>query len=139
MVSYSFIYQSVIDSEEKMLSDLAAVLTENNIINPERYRFMLIISEAFTNALLHGNQLNPNKNIYLHIDININQLFADIIDEGELGLEQIQAKKPSELYRSSGRGVDLIRHYSTEVTFSEADNGGTKVSIVKDRELEKIT
>ncbi len=122
-----------------MLSDLASVLTENMILNPERYGFMLVISEAFTNALLHGNQLNPTKNIYLHVVIKPNQLTADIIDEGELGLQQIQTKKPSELYAANGRGVDLIRHYSTSASFSEAENGGTKVSIVLERKLEKIT
>ena len=139
MASYSFVYASVLDSEDKMLSDLAAILTENKIMNPERYGFMLVISEAFTNALLHGNQLVPSKNIYLHVSIKTNQLSADIIDEGELGLKQIQTKKPSELHGVNGRGVDLINHYATDATFSEAENGGTKVSILMKRKSEKIT
>ncbi len=139
MATYIFTYASVLESEESMLSDLAKVLSENSIVNSERNDFMLIISEAFTNALLHGNQMNPNKNIYLHIDIKSNQLSADIIDEGELGLREIQSKKPSELYGTNGRGVDLIRHYSSHVDFTEAENGGTKVSMVLDRKLEKVT
>ncbi len=139
MTTYSFIYPSVLDSEERMLGDLASILTENNIVNPERYEFMLVISEAFTNALLHGNQLNPHKKIYLQVTINKKQLIADIIDEGELGLKEIQTKKPSELYGTNGRGIDLIRHYANHSGFTEAENGGTKVSIVMERKLEKIT
>ena len=139
MASYSFIYSSVLESEEKMLSDLATLLNDNNILNPERYGFMLVVSEAFTNALLHGNQLIPSKNIYLHVDIKKNELSADIIDEGEQGLNQIETKKPSVLNEPNGRGVDLIRHYATEATFSEAENGGTKVSVLIRRKLEKIT
>ncbi len=139
MISYSFIYSSVLESEEKMLSDLATLLNENQILNPERYGFMLVVSEAFTNALLHGNQLIPSKNIYLHVEINKNQLSADIIDEGELGLKQIKAKKPSILNEPNGRGVDLIRHYATDATFTEAENGGTKVTVNMKIKLEKIT
>ena len=138
MATYNFTYAAVLDSEEKMLSDLAAILAEQLITNPLRYEFMLVISEAFTNALLHGNKLNPDKNIYLMVDINTNRLSADIIDEGESGLKQIQTKKPSELYNENGRGVDLINHYSTFAEFGVTENGGTKVSVSIERKLEKI-
>lgn len=139
MANYSYTYISTLESEEKMLSDLAAILTQHQVQNPERYAFMLIVSEAFTNALLHGNQMNSKKKIYLNVDVNSKQLSADITDEGEAGLKHIEAKKPSQLEEPNGRGVDLIRLYASSAEFSETENGGTKVSIVVERKLEKVT
>ena len=139
MAVYEYKYQSVLESEDKMLSDLAAILTKHDIQNPERYGFMLAVSEAFTNALLHGNVLNPNKTISLFIEIKPNRLSADIIDEGKGGIDKIERKKPSDLYDVGGRGVDLIRHYAGKVEFKEEKHGGVKVTVIFEIEKEKIT
>ena len=138
MAIYKFTYKTTLSSEDKMLSDLAAILTQNNVQNPQRYEFMLVVSEAFTNALLHGNQMNPEKKIYMIVDVNSTQLSADIIDEGEQGIKPIETKKPSKLEEPNGRGVDLIRLYTSSVDFSETESGGTKVSMVLERKLEKV-
>lgn len=138
MAVYELEYPSRIETEDKMLSDLAALLTKHDVHNPERYGFMLTISEAFTNALLHGNNLDPDKKVRISIDIKPNKIIADIIDEGKGGLDKIKHKKPSVLMGEGGRGVDLMNHYAGKVEFTEDLNGGVKVTVTFERDKEKI-
>lgn len=129
MPAYEFTYPSVAASEEKMLDDLLAVLQTNVVPKSLLNQFTLAISEAFTNALVHGNEYDPNKVIKLVLDINGNCLTADIIDEGQGGLAKIKRRKPSTMLSEGGRGVDLMKYYASVVRFTETEGGGLKVSL----------
>lgn len=129
MPLYEYIYPSVAASEEKMLDDVLTALQANAVSKYLLNRFMLVVSEAFTNALEHGNECDPNKKIKLVLDISNELLSADIIDEGRKGLEKIKRRRPPTMLSEGGRGVDLMEHYAGAVRFSETESGGLKVSI----------
>ncbi|TET94590.1 MAG: ATP-binding protein [Candidatus Zixiibacteriota bacterium] len=143
MPMYEFTYPSTVASEDKMLDELATVLQANGIPKNTRNWFMLAVSEAFTNALVHGNKRNPRKTIKLVLFINNGLLAADIIDEGQGGLAKIKRRKPPTMLSEGGRGVDLMRHYASAVGFSETESGGLKVSLrfdqMKENEIERYT
>ena len=139
MSEFHFSYPSVIESEEQMMDDIYAVLRENNITGRLRYRFLLTVSEAFTNALIHGNEYDPEKEIKIHLNINENQLYADITDQGRGGLKKVNNKKPNSLFSAGGRGVDLIKNYSSRVKYTEENEGGLTVTICIDRQEKKQT
>ncbi len=140
---YEFTYPSAVASEDKMLDELATVLHINSIPEDLQNWFMLAVSEAFTNALVHGNKRNPRKTIKLVLFINNGLLAADIIDEGQGGLAKIKRRKPPTMLSEGGRGVDLMRHYASAVGFSETESGGLKVSLrfdqMKENEIERYT
>jgi serine/threonine-protein kinase RsbW len=138
MARYDIKYKTIISSQNKMMADLDQILDENQIVNPIRNHFKIAVSEAFTNALIHGNKLEANKIILVAININEFELSADIIDEGQDGLENIKNKKPATLVSESGRGVDLIKHFASQIEFKEIITGGLKVSIKFDRKERKI-
>lgn len=125
----TFQYQSNPESSEQMLDDLNDLLDIREISPQEKYSFLLAISEAFTNAIIHGNRCNPEKSVKLTVSVNENELSADIEDEGQGGLKKINKRQPSEPFDESGRGIDLIEHYATAVGYSESSAGGLKVSI----------
>ena len=133
MPTYDFTYFSVAESEEEMLDDVTAVLQSNGVDGEVYQKVSLVISEAFTNALVHGNQRNRKKKIKIHIEINEDSITADILDEGKGGLERIRTKRPPELMAENGRGVDLIRHCASGVVFEESESGGLRVSISVER------
>ena len=143
MPMYEFTYPSAVASEDKMLDEVATVLQANGIPENTRNWFMLAVSEAFTNALVHGNERNPNKVIKLVIFINHGVLTADIIDEGQGGLAKIKRRQPPTVLSEGGRGVDLMRHYASAVRFTETESGGLKVSLrfdqMKENEVERYT
>ena len=125
----TFKYPSNPESSEQMLDDLNDLLDIREISPQEKYSFLLAISEAFTNAIIHGNQCNPEKSVKLAVSVNENELSADIEDEGHGGLESIDKREPSQPFEESGRGIDLIEHYATAVGYSESSAGGLKISI----------
>ena len=136
MVKHEFIYSSVTESETKMLESLYELLHEQNVSERDQYCFILSVSEAFTNALIHGNHRDPSKKIMLRIVVNEEELFADIVDQGAGGLSRIDIKKEVDLLSEGGRGIGLINHYASDVDFSETTKGGLKVAIRYERNQE---
>jgi len=125
----TFKYPSSPESSEQMLDDLNDLLDIREFSPQQKYSFLLAISEAFTNAIIHGNQCNPEKSVKLTVSVNENELSADIEDEGQGGLKNIDKRQPSRPFDEGGRGIDLIEHYATAVGYSESPAGGLKVSI----------
>ena len=127
--SRTFEYPSNPESSEQMLDDLNDLLDIREISPHEKYSFLLAISEAFSNAIVHGNQCNPEKLVKMTVSVNENELSADIEDEGQGGLKYIVNRQPSDPFDESGRGIDLIEHYATAVGYTQSPAGGLKVSI----------
>ena len=112
-----------------MLERLQATL-EDNLVSPgDRRRFMLAVSEAFSNALIHGNELNPKKTIRVQLCINVDALSADIIDQGQEGLEKIQSPRETNLLSERGRGLRLMMYCADNVKFEQIEHGGLKVTV----------
>ncbi len=134
MSEYNLKYRSIPDSEEQMLDDLDEIIVKNRILEKTAGKLRIVVSEAFTNAYLHGNCKDAGKSIKIQMQVNKNQIFADIIDEGTGGLIKVQKRKTPEPMAENGRGINLIYHYSSDVRFWENDLGHFIVSITIDRE-----
>lgn len=136
---YQFSYPSVGESEEKFLDDFETALQETELEPSLARRLMLAVSEAFTNALVHGNRRDPRKIILVGLEVNETEVLADISDEGTGGVGAIARKHPPGPLAEGGRGVDLIRHCATNVSFAERAGGGLTVTIRVKREVKKVT
>ena len=128
-------YPSVVESEARLVRRLDEVLAANDVSLGEQRDFVLAISEAFTNALIHGNECDAEKTIKICLDINKCSLRADIIDQGENGLMKVNQPRQTEILADGGRGIGLIEHYVTDVQFEQTEEGGLKVSITLERKL----
>ena len=136
MSSYLLIYPSVAESEDRMLDDLERIVAENDIPSRIGRKLVLAISEAFTNAIIHGNRLDSTKLIKIDLQVNDSFICADVTDQGRGGLEHIQARKEPELLAENGRGINLIEHYA-DTSFAEDDKGGLIVSIKLEQRADK--
>ena len=70
-------------------------------------------------------------------NFNKTRLSADILDQGNNGLDRVNHKRPPTPESEGGRGVNIIRHYADSVSFVETAGGGLKVLIRIDRDMEK--
>lgn len=132
-------YQSRPGLEDLVLDDIKARLIPENLPEALWRHFLLAVSEAFTNALVHGNQLNPDKLITIIVEVNETAIQADIIDEGQGGLKRIRSRKTADLLAEGGRGIMLIEHFADSVEFTETQFGGLQLTIRFDFELDKKT
>lgn len=125
----TFEYLSEQRAIPQIAEDISRILDKENVSPEERYPFMLAVSEAFTNAIIHGNANDQQKKVKVSITVNEKLLSADITDEGQGGLDRIRQRKPSTSKDEGGRGIDLIEHYATSVGFVQIPAGGLKVEI----------
>lgn len=80
----------------------------------------LILTEAITNAFIHGNKGDPSKPIYILYDYDGRNIHIEVQDCGE-GAEDIEIPKElsmSNLLDDNGRGLYLISCFSDKVQFS---------------------
>lgn len=90
--------------------------------------FLIALTEALVNAVLHGNKNNPNKKVEVKITCDDEMLTASVKDEGE-GFDVNKVPDPTteeNLFKESGRGLFLIRSLVDEVEVS-SDKTGTLI------------
>lgn len=89
-------------------------------------KLMLTVTEAATNGIVHGNQLDPTKTVTLIAEVASETLIFSTKDMGEgFVLEEVPDPLAEEnLLKPSGRGVFFMREYADEVEYQE---GGSKL------------
>lgn len=110
---------------EKLASD--AGLDED-----ERFRLAMAVREAAVNAVLHGNDYDPEKQITASFQNDGKSLIITVADQGK-GLDPDTLPDPlapENLLRGTGRGIFLIRSFMDEVHFRQL-HPGTELTLVK--------
>jgi serine/threonine-protein kinase RsbW len=84
---------------------------------------LVAITEAVSNAILHGNKQDPSKKVRLLIErtAELPQLRVVVEDEGE-GFDPASIPDPTtaeRLLSESGRGIFLMRAFADEVTYQK--------------------
>ncbi len=81
------------------------------------------LSEAVVNGIVHGNRQNPEKKVYINLEvIEEKQLIFTISDEGEgFNLNSLPETRATE--NLTGRGVFLIKKLADQCIFNSKGNG----------------
>lgn len=79
----------------------------------------IAFEEALTNAIVHGNNNDYNKNVNISFNIKQNMLEISIKDEGK-GFNYKSIKtNDDDIYRKNGRGILLISLYTDSFHFED--------------------
>lgn len=94
-----------------------------NFTDEDSSRIMLTLSEAVNNAIMHGNNENPEKEVVVlsTLDEKNRTLTISVEDEGD-GFEPDEIPDPlkeENLLNEGGRGVYLIKQYADDLTFTK--------------------
>ena len=98
----------------------------------ERFHVTMAVREAAINAVLHGNEYDPAKQIAVSMENTGKALVFTIADQGR-GFDPESLRDPlapENLLRGTGRGIFLIRSLMDEVHFRQL-NPGTEMTLVK--------
>jgi serine/threonine-protein kinase RsbW len=120
--------ESVNQAEETALQFAA----KSGFSEDEIQRISMAVREGVVNAVLHGNQYDPNKKVRVSFEKCADSLVIRIADEGK-GLDADSIPDPLEpenLLKTSGRGIFLIRAFMDEVRFATL-NPGTEITLIK--------
>ncbi|MBY0513529.1 MAG: ATP-binding protein [Gemmataceae bacterium] len=97
----------------------AVAYTEHEI-----FAIRLALEEALVNAIKHGNQLDPEKNVQVSYRVTPDRFEVQITDEGP-GFNPDDVPDPTlpeNLEKGCGRGVFLIREFMTHVSYHGRGN-----------------
>ena len=93
------------------------------------------VSEAVTNAIIHGYEEDSSKFVFLRCEIEGNTIKIIVEDEGygienvEKAMEPLYTSKP-ELDRS-GMGFTVMKSFMDDVEVSSAKDNGTRIEMTK--------
>jgi serine/threonine-protein kinase RsbW len=105
---------------------------EAGLDEDERFHVTMAVREAAVNAVLHGNEYDPAKQITVSCENTGDALVFTIADQGR-GLDPEALPDPlapENLLRGTGRGIFLIRSFMDEVHFRQL-HPGTELTLVK--------
>jgi serine/threonine-protein kinase RsbW len=105
---------------------------EAGLNEDECFHVAMAVREAAVNAVLHGNEYDPNRQIAVSLENTGADLVFTIADQGP-GFDPDHLPDPlatENLLRGTGRGIFLIRSLMDEVRFRQL-NPGTELTLVK--------
>ncbi|MBX7051018.1 MAG: ATP-binding protein [Flavobacteriales bacterium] len=106
---------------EKLIDDVFAEYA----VKEDYYGELLIaMTEAVNNAIVHGNKLNPNKQVTLTFDVVDDRLMRFTVEDEGPGFDYNNLPDPTapeNIEKPHGRGVFLMRKLADQCEF--LDNG----------------
>jgi serine/threonine-protein kinase RsbW len=114
----------------QLQDEIEKALQQGRFTERDIFCVRLALEEALVNAMKHGNQADRAKHVHITYQVGAERFDIDIRDEGPgFDLEDVPDPLAIEnLERPCGRGLLLMRHYMTEVTFHPP---GNRVSMSK--------
>ena len=128
----SFSLSSTMESVSEVEAAADKLAEEAGLDEDERFRFGMAVREAAVNAVLHGNEYDPEKQIAVSLENTGSALVITVADQGR-GLDPATLPDPlapENLLRGTGRGIFLIRSFMDEVHFRQL-HPGTELTLVK--------
>lgn len=111
-------------SSRLILDELLEQLGAHGWSPSDIFAIQLASEEAITNAIVHGNQLDPAKRVQVSCAVTAELARIEVEDQG-VGFDPAQVPDCTDDDRldvPSGRGVMLMRSFMTTVTFNPRGN-----------------
>jgi len=93
----------------------------------------LAVREALANAIKHGNEQNPTKQVHVDLRVEAEELVIRIEDEG-VGFDPTRLGDPlapENLLRPNGRGIFYMKSFMDQIEYGAGLGGGTMVTLRK--------
>ena len=97
-----------------------------------QFAVRLALDEALANAICHGNQQDPQKDVVVECSIGDDSVAISVTDQGT-GFNPGEVPDPTldeNLEKPHGRGIMLMRAYMSDVRFNDQ---GNCVTLIKNR------
>ncbi len=91
--------------------------------------FRVGLTEALSNAMLYGNNSDPNKRVRVEVTVRVEEVAVRVTDQGE-GFDPTTVPDPTlpgNISKPGGRGIFLMKALMDEVHFNEQGNSVTLV------------
>lgn len=108
------------EAHDELLSEADAFLVSRVGPGDLADRALLLLSEAISNAIEHGNGLNPEKTVRVFLSAEAQVVQANVSHRGlAFSPPDGPADLPEDLLASRGRGMPLMHMLADELHFSD--------------------
>ena len=107
-----------------LIKEVMEAVRTNQWDDKDAFAIELALEESLTNAVKHGNDSDPSKNVGFVCKLNPDKLYVRVEDEGS-GFDPhslADPREPENQMVASGRGILLIKHFVTNVEWNEHGN-----------------
>ncbi len=118
---YQYTLNSTFEESERVPDFVDEIQKETGLDDELSGNFMLLLSEAVSNAIDHGNEGDPGKKVHIDIEITDEKIVASVRDEGKGFTPNLDKDPLSEenLLKESGRGVFILNQLADELEFRD--------------------
>jgi serine/threonine-protein kinase RsbW len=112
---------SELSEARRVQSEIEQALRSDRFSDHDIFAIRLAIEEALINAIKHGNQMDRAKTVRVAYHVSHDRFDVEIVDQGP-GFDPDDVPDPTSpenLERPCGRGLLLMKHYMTEVAYSD--------------------
>jgi serine/threonine-protein kinase RsbW len=127
-IQTSQLYTLQLPSRHESVTQLEALIEEiadkYKVSEDTFANMMTCLNEAFVNAVVHGNKLDPQKKVIINAEVEGKKVVWTITDEGE-GFDYNQLPDPTapeNLERLTGRGVFIVMHLADQCIYNAKGN-----------------
>jgi len=112
---------------------LKDALDQLGVEEDARHWIDVAVREAVANAIKHGNEQNPDKQVHVDLQLEGNELIIRIEDEG-VGFDPSTVQDPlapENILRPNGRGIFYMKSFMDDIQYGLRPEGGTVVTMRK--------
>jgi serine/threonine-protein kinase RsbW len=123
---YQLSLQSTYEEAESIPEFVENLQKETGLDEDSSSKLMLLLSEAVTNAIVHGNGEDPSKKVEVEIALKPDSIITTVEDEGDGYDPDEDADNPLDddnLLKEGGRGIFLIQEISDEMEYFNEGRG----------------
>jgi serine/threonine-protein kinase RsbW len=115
-----------------VIDEITSAMGRSEFTAKEVFGMRLALEEAGVNAIKHGHQGRQDMPVFIRFRVDADQLLVEIEDQGPgFSPEQVpDPLAPENLERPCGRGLLLMKCYTTWLTYNER---GNRVTLCKQR------
>lgn len=121
---YIYRFKSKIENICPIQSKIMDTAAKLGFDEDAQYCLRLALDESMANAIVHGNQFDESKEVQVIVTPHHDKIEISVSDEG-CGFNQDCLPDPREednLQKPNGRGIFLIREFSSELSFNAIGN-----------------
>lgn len=125
------IIQSKLDNMSLVENFIDEISIALSIVSDLYGNLLISTIEAVTNAIVHGNDNNPDKVVRINVESDDKKIIVTVSDEGE-GFDVSvvpDPTKPNYIEQPNGRGIFLMRNLADKVKFDK--NGSVVILTFK--------
>jgi serine/threonine-protein kinase RsbW len=130
------IFKISVESNLERLNDVEALADKVadliHFTEEERDSLAIAVTEAVSNAIVHGNKQDQSKTVEVAFEIDRDRVRVLVRDQGE-GFNPEEVRNPLDpenLLKESGRGIFILSALMDEVDF-DFSGGGTLLTMIK--------